>query len=173
MSIKQSGNVNTYGTNGINAVYVVGDTVSQSLTMKNTGIPYIVTAADIYVSGSTLTIEAGVTVKFDQYTTLWVGESGVLRAVGTSSAPITFTSSEASPTPGYWGGIFFSDSTVGTNTLLQYVTVEYGGANYGSNLYIYYASPTIKNCTIRKSSGYGIYTYGGSPVIQNNSIKEN
>ncbi len=152
------------------ATYVSG-TISANTTWTLANSPYIVTG-DISVNGSTLTIQAGVTVKFDQYATLFI-DGGVLRAVGTSSAPITFTSSEASPTPGYWGGIFFSDSTVGTNTLLQYVTVEYGGANYGSNLYIYYASPTIKNCTIRKSSGYGIYTYGGSPVIQNNSIKEN
>ncbi len=125
--------------------------------MKNTGIPYVV-ASDINVSGSTFTIEAGVTVKFDQYVTLFVTDGGVLRAVGTSSSLITFTSSESSPTPGYWGGIFFSNA--GASTLLQYATVEYGGANYGSNLYIYYASPTIKNCTIRKSSGHGIFVNG-------------
>ena len=142
------------------------------------GSPYIVTG-DIYVYGAnspTLTIEAGVTVKFNQYRMLYIGSGatpGALNAVGTATAPIIFTSSQATPTSGYWGGIYFSDGTVDANTVLDYVTVEYGGYSYNSNISLNSAAPTIKNSTIRKSSGYGINASYSSPFIQNNTITEN
>ena len=54
-------------------------------------------------SGMTLTIEPGVTVKFDSGKVLEV--EGMLVARGTSSDKITFTSSAASPAAGDWGYI--------------------------------------------------------------------
>jgi len=49
--------------------------------------------------------------------------------------------------------------------------VEYAGGN--GNLYLYSANPSMKNCTIRKSSSYGINLYSSSPLIQNCTITEN
>ena len=79
--------VNTYGTNGTNAIEVAGGAVSQDLTMKKDTVPYIVTSSiNVYISSvaaSTLTIEPGVTVKFNQYTGLYIGNGtnqGVSRA---------------------------------------------------------------------------------------------
>ncbi len=163
-------------------LYVLGGVVSTSGTWKSLGLTYIVTD-NVYVYGSSapvLTIEPGVTVKFNQGKTLYIGSGttpGALSAVGTAGAPILFTANQATPTPGYWGCIYFYDGTVDANTTLSYVTVEYGGyplyngyVNINSNLNINSASPTITNSTIRQSSGYGVYLVSSSPTIQNTTI---
>ncbi len=53
--------------------------------------------------GVTLTIEAGVTVKFNSG--LYIKNEGVITAVGTSSNKITFESSSVSPAKSDWSGI--------------------------------------------------------------------
>lgn len=195
MGINQVGNINTYGTNGINAVEVVGNAVQQDLTMRNAGIPYvIITNPDINAAfrygirvygntttAATLTVEPGVVLKFTNGSGLGLetglnGSKGALYAVGTASAPILFTSSAATPARGDWRGITFNNGTVSANTALDHVTVEYGGsAGSGSgNVTINSGSPAISNSVIRKSSNSGVYVYhAGSPVIQNNAISDN
>lgn len=62
----------------------------------------------IYVkNGATLTIEAGTVIKGDKNTkgSLIVTRGAKLIADGTPSEPIVFTSNEANPTYGDWGGI--------------------------------------------------------------------
>ncbi|MDX1912224.1 MAG: T9SS type A sorting domain-containing protein [Saprospiraceae bacterium] len=62
----------------------------------------------VYVkNGATLTIEAGTTIKGDKTTkgSLIVTRGAKLIADGTPSEPIVFTSNEANPTYGDWGGI--------------------------------------------------------------------
>jgi len=62
----------------------------------------------IYVkSGATLTIEAGTVIKGDKTTkgTLIVTRGSKVIADGTPSEPIVFTSNEANPTYGDWGGV--------------------------------------------------------------------
>ncbi len=178
MGIIQTGNVNTYGTNGVNAIEIIGGAVNQNLTMKNQGLPYIITS-DITVGSSSspiLTIEPGVVVKFNNNMEITIGDgsSGALYAVGTSSAPIIFTSNDPSPAPGKWKGISFYDNTIGANSGFEYVTVEYGGGNGSGNIYFQYVSPvTIKNSTIQKSLNRGIYAIGTALVIQNNTITNN
>jgi parallel beta-helix repeat protein len=185
MGITQTGNVNTYGTNGSNAVEVVGYQVAQNLTMKNNGVPYIMTSS-ISVYGTTttlatLTIEPGVIMKFNSSIGLTIGSGsnlGALNAVGTSSAPILFTSNQATPTPGYWPGINFNSGTVSTNTILNFVTVEYGGSGtnyYNANVIMNAPISAIQNSTIRNSAGSGIYLYGiaNSLAIMGSSITGN
>ena len=60
-------------------------------------------------SGVTLTVEPGVTVKFDSGKVLEV--EGTLVARGTSGNKVTFTSSAVSPAAGDWGYIKFKDSS--------------------------------------------------------------
>ncbi len=179
MGIYQTGNTNTYGTNGINAVEIVGGQVSQNLTMKNNGIPYVIMASTSVGSSSSpvLTIDPGVTLKFYNNRWLWIGSGttnpGALKAVGTASSPIIFTSNDPSPGPGKWSGILFGSGTVAANSILDHVTVEYGGATYSSNLNIISASPTIQNCTIQQSSVYGIKLDSSNSIIQNTVITNN
>ena len=148
----------------------VNGTISTDTTWTLAGSPYIVTGnvqVGRYNSNpATLTIEPGVEVRFNAGTHLLIGWNsyyyGALNATGTPSNPITFTSNAASPSPGDWNGIYFSNYTADDLTTLEHCTVEYGGANTYGNLFFQNASGTVKNCTIKNSSTNGIYLDGNS-----------
>src|SRR5713101_6630091 len=89
----------------------VSGTISTSTTWTLANSPYIVTG-DVYVQKSgapvpVLTIEAGVTVKFNSGTSLFIGNvyPGALQAVGTAASLILLTAKSATPTAGFWGGL--------------------------------------------------------------------
>jgi len=67
-----------------------------------------VTGNVVVSSGVTLTIEPGVTVKFDSGKALQI--RGELVAQGTSVSPITFISSASSPAAGDWVHLSFLSS---------------------------------------------------------------
>ncbi len=121
-------------------------------------------------SGATLTIEAGTTIKFDDYTKLVV--NGVLDANGTSANPITFTHVDGEQK---WYGIELSGSGA-TNSSLDYCVIE-KVLTYGSAaLRILNCSPTIQYCTISSNVNYGtsgIYIYNGDPKLYENTINSN
>ena len=175
------------------ATYVSG-TITQDTTWTLAGSPYIVTNVVTVRSSNpngptvTLTIEPGVEVRFWYYsgemiTGLYIGDGGgeggdfyygALFAQGTEESPIIFTSNEVSPFPGYWEGIQFRGETV-ESSIMEHCVVEYGGGVYATNwnVYCYHASPTIRNCTIRLSSGDGIYLIDSSATIEGNNITDN
>ncbi|HDH05826.1 MAG TPA: hypothetical protein ENH01_08960 [Nitrospirae bacterium] len=153
------GTGNTYSGNG-NGIELRGGTLTTDITWSTQSVPYIVTR-HIYVNGAVLTIEPGVELRFDGQWGLNIGNFGTaatLKAQGTASNPIVFTSNSAIPQPDDWNGIRFLTYASDDN-ILEYVTVEYGGnaVVYGANVYIQHSSLTIKNSTIRHSSTAGIY----------------
>ncbi len=139
--------------------------------------PHIVTGTTHVYNNATLTIEKGCVVKFNSGVHFYIGyySAATLNAVGTSDNPITFTSNAATPAPGDWTGVVFFNSTVDASTIMDYCTVEYGGYDsYNSNIYCNQASPTIQNCTIQHSDGFGIYCDNNSaPTLTNNTISDN
>lgn len=152
--------------------------ISSSETWTTYGSPYIIEGNVTIASGRTLQINPGVQVKFAKGKNITITCSGTLSAVGTASSGITFTSNAGSPAAGDWRGIIFSGS--GSNgSSLSYCTLSYGGSpslttvrgmiecnNTGDT-----TGPTISNCTIQYSDGYGIYTSGtSSPRITNNTF---
>lgn len=117
-------------------------------------------SAGVFVEdGSTLTIEAGTSIKAaDDGTTpfLAISQGGKLMAEGTASAPIVFTTINSSPAPGDWGGIIINgyapinvtggtaEGEGGTGTyggddsddnsgVLSYIRVEYAGRILGTD----------------------------------------
>jgi hypothetical protein len=112
--------------------------VPTDLTLKNRGAPYHFTFDRVRVwstSGSpTLTIEAGIEARFDDY--LEIGEhttggpdnAAKLIAVGTSTSPIVFTSAKATKAAGDWPGIYMA-SAIGSK--LSNVRIEYAGGFNG------------------------------------------
>ena len=128
---------------------------------------------DIYVEGdATLTINPGVKLRFASGKRLTIRSDGALNAVGTESAPIIFTGTQA--TPGYWDGISYYNSNNLKNEF-KYVTVEYGGG-VGANLAL--ESETrmkISHSTLRKSSAYGLKIDGSVKLDQfdNNTLTAN
>ena len=105
-------------------------------------------------NGATLTIEPGVAVHFGPATNLVVN-AGALRALGTTEAPIVFTSvnepNSAAPAPGDWGAVRFLDGTVDTTTIVEHAQIRYGGG-----IDIQAASPTLNFVTLSTNSGPAI-----------------
>lgn len=106
---------------------------------------------------TTLTIQPGVTVQFQQGVNSRLNVQGTLSAIGTVTQPITFTGVVAAP--GSWSGLF-ADNTVITPALvnLKYVTIEDGGA--GSNhaqLFADRAVVTMTHSLVRDGSGSGLH----------------
>lgn len=134
------------------------------------------TRNDLTVAG-TLIIQPGVKVIFTQSASdLRINATGALRATGTNSGKITFTSSSPS---NIWGHIAFINSTPASN--LTYCIIENGTATNrelykGGGIYANSNNLTISNCIIRKNTadacGGGIYT-SLSPKIENCLIIEN
>ncbi len=165
--------------------YVSG-IISGDTTWTQSGSPYIVTGNILVNNGVTLTIEPGVTVKFDSGTGLQV--DGTLIARGTDTDNIIFTSNQPSPAPGDWGYIFFTDTSTdaaydeGGNytggSILEYCVIEYaGGASLTDNgaLRMDNAHPFINYCTIRSNSAAGINAYNLSAMIKitNSTVSDN
>lgn len=181
--VATNANGTVYGTNAslttTSGTIISGTTISANTTWTLTGSPYIITG-NVYVYGTTseptLTIEPGVEVRFNGVYTLNIGYSnlykGRLNAQGTALRPIIFTSNKTTLQAGDWYGIQFNGHA-STESILEYVIVEYGGYNWG-NIYLYNSSPIIKNSTIRYSKSSGIYgREDSSPIIIDSTISNN
>ena len=147
----------------VSAASSVSGIISSKTTWSATDSPFQVTGHVTVASGVTLTIEPGVTVKFDSGKTLII--DGTLVAQGTSSDGITFTSSAVSPAAGDWGYIKFNSSSTGTTfdgngdyvsgSILEHCIVEYAGSYAGSGGFDYYVlgAPYINSCTFTNNNG--------------------
>ena len=138
---------------------------------------YEVTGTVEVIDGATLTIDAGVTLKFAEEVQMTVS-SGSLVAVGTADEPITFTGMES--TRGYWGGLRFTNSN-STSNALRYVTIEYGGGYWDANLIVTSGATgvckvAVSDCTLRESGTYGFLIEGYDTTVTtfaNNTITGN
>lgn len=107
-----------------------GGAVNADRTLSKACSPYTI-KSDIDVNGNaTLTIEPGVTLRFDPEREISIGYSAAakLLAVGTAAEPIVFTSSAATPGAGDWVGVKLWTNTM-NGTALKYVKFDYCGSN--------------------------------------------
>ncbi|NOZ69081.1 MAG: hypothetical protein GXP46_07515, partial [Deferribacteres bacterium] len=152
----------------------VSGIISGDTTWTQAGSPYIVTGNVLVSSGVTLTVEPGVTVKFDSGTGLQV--DGTLIARGTDTDNIIFTSRQATPAPGDWAYIFFTDTSADATydsdgnytggSILEYSVIEYAGGSTGGAVQMNNAHPFISHCRITNSSAAGINTYNLSGTLR-------
>ncbi len=144
-----------------------------------TGVDYIIKGNNFLNVRGALTIEAGVTVEFENNGGLNIQSAGSIRALGTSGEPIVLRGSEGAT--GDWRGlIVFSGNS--TNTL-QYTTISGGGSDaFNSNddkgnLILYAGSKmAVDHCTFEKGASYGVNAnYRDVDLLSftNNTIQNN
>ena len=136
------------------ATVITGD-VDIDTTWTLAGSPYRLEANIVVAEGVTLTIEPGVEVR--ALGNVGLDVAGTLHAVGTASQPITFTATEAQP--GAWRGIriYGAAGQPNTGSVLEHVTLEYGGALLRYNLWLEWADVTLAYSRVRQSSRDGLY----------------
>ncbi|MCK4597800.1 right-handed parallel beta-helix repeat-containing protein, partial [bacterium] len=165
------GQGNTAQDNGTDAIEVLGDNITSSVTWIDAQMPYAI-AGDVVVFspaiGDTLTLEPGVTLSFNPEVELQLGKDGhpgTLLALGKPDSAITFTSSAEKASPGDWAGIFCD--SLGTG-ILDSCIVEYGGYGaHDANIYVVPGgSATLTQCTIRQSDGAGIKCWAAGATAQ-------
>ncbi|RMF61952.1 MAG: right-handed parallel beta-helix repeat-containing protein, partial [Calditrichaeota bacterium] len=133
-------------------------------TLKKADSPFIVTGNISVPSWHTLTIEPGVVLKFNLGLNFTI--DGVLKAVGTQSDSIRFTSNEATPNLGDWNGVLFSSTGGGT---LKYVAVEFAG----SGVLVAGSAPSVQNSTFRMNSNGIDCMNSATPLLESNLFHDN
>lgn len=154
------------------AMLSVGGPITTNTTWALADSPFEVTSNVTVNTGSTLTIEPGVVVKFDAGTNLTVLDGATITANGTAAAPITFTSikddsvggdlngdgNATTPAPGDWDGIYIAGYKDGLGVVHPaYGSFQYAVARYGTQLSVRYSNPAMANVTSSKMSSNGIY----------------
>ena len=132
----------TIADNNPNTIRVSGAPGSlafeRDVTVKNLGVPYYFYFDRVRVHSKTatptLTFEAGVEARFDDYLMVGVGantgpaEPGKLIAVGTAMQPIVFTGAKKLKTSGDWPGVYLHQAP---GSQLTHVRIEAAGAFNG------------------------------------------
>ncbi len=176
---------NTYEDNFFNALSYDGGTIDIDTTWSITDTSYYIVDDVVVGTGVTLTIEPGAVVKFDLARKLFV--DGALRVLGSSPAPVYFTSIRddavvgdtngdgAATTPHWdnWKGIEFRDGSDDANSLVDHAEIRYGGYGYSGNIGLTGASPTVQNTTL--SDGYMAIRANleSLPTLENNTYEGN
>ena len=143
--------VGTYTGNAVDEIMVfnASSLLDPELTIHERGVPYRVlgrfgmSPKDTAAAGglSTLTIEPGVTIKFEPDGGIDLGTSNGslpediwpvrMIAAGTFDKPIVLTSVAPNPAPGAWGGLEWHGGAPDGN-VMSYVRIEWAGADSGT-----------------------------------------
>lgn len=124
-----------------------GINANTTWTLQNS--PYIITGNTVIFGNNTLTIEPGVTIKFNDDVQLRI--QGSLIAIGNENENITFTSNNSNPQRGSWLEINLEEFEA--TCILEYVQIEYADSGLKYN----YLNTTsyIKN-SVFKFNNYAI-----------------
>ncbi len=172
------------------ATYIPSGTLSGSQEWTTAGSPYVIETTATVGEGTTLTIDPGVVVKFEEanYGELFV--IGSLVADGTSTNKVTFTSyaddsaggdtngdGSSSGSPGDWYGIVILDSGTGD---FDHAIVRYGGygegiSSYGGLQLQNYAEATIDHSLFTDNEVGGVAVNGNATTatIQHSEFSYN
>jgi hypothetical protein len=130
----------------------IGGRITSDSFLIQSNSPYTVTKDVTLDGGAVLTIERGVTVRFDQNTAVVAVNGGVV-ARGTREQPIVFTASGASPSPGFYASAFRLTKPTAVNSAFSYCIVKYAETAFD----IHFGSPEISHCHVAESSQCGLF----------------
>lgn len=171
------GQGNTFSLNSGYGVEITGGKIGEGILIwRKLSCPYYVTSTIYIDDNSTVTIEPGTIIKFDAGTDLKVGffNAGTLKAEGTSTDNIVFTSAASSPTAGIWHGLLFYNGA--SNCSLKYCKILYAGnTSYYGAILIDGTSISMEYCNISHSNNYGVYCNDRQSgfISFNNNVFEN
>jgi hypothetical protein len=176
-----SGNISLSNV-GYHAIYIKGQTISQSSTMPQrnfagyNNITYVMGSMTIN-SGTTFTIPAGMVIKGGSFTV-----NGKLVVAGTSGNPVVFTDLEddtyGNPADTRQNGNLTAPYSGGTTFTFNDVSDDASSINYAIMRYTTYgitlnsAAPNITNNTFNKMFIGILCTGVSTPVINNNSFHD-
>jgi hypothetical protein len=142
-SVDNSVTNNTSNAGGSSVETIIIDDNITSNTTLDANNSYILNGPIIVKSGSTLTIPAGMTIRANKGTEVYlaVEQGAKIIAEGTPSNPIVFTSNAAAPNAGDWGGLILLgkapinsvDGTVSTTATSEIANLPYGGSDTADN----------------------------------------
>jgi hypothetical protein len=146
----------TFSGNTSNWIAIKGGHYEAVGTLPDLGLPYRVDGDIDTWMGSSLTIEAGVTVLMAADTNIefgWNGGVATLTAVGTMAKPIVFKGVEDNA--GYWEGLTVQ-SMLTSSSKLDWVEVRNAGKTATDAALTLYRSIGVTNSKFVKSVGYAI-----------------
>ncbi len=162
----------TLEPNDLDVVRVTGDGTLTTDTTWDWESPTLQIAGAIGVGDATafpeLTITDGTTIAFESGGSLTTGDA-TLQVQGTT-AGVLFTSAEASPAPGDWSQVIVGGGSDGS--VLDGLTVEYGGSGSYGSLFLSGDNVTLTNSTVRDSRGYDLLTGGDNLSITDSTFSD-
>ncbi|HVO33391.1 MAG TPA: right-handed parallel beta-helix repeat-containing protein, partial [Elusimicrobiota bacterium] len=179
----------------LNGIDLAAGTISQNGTWALQGIPYVIRSGSVNIgngSGNAIvTVAPGAVIKLStlQNSSSRLLVQDTLSAVGTDTAPITFTSIRDStvggvtdlfegpqtPKPGDWSDLQMQSGPSSLPSRLEHVIVRYGGATAAGEIYLNGYNASVLNSTVTLSNSAGIYGPGdgGGEVLTNDYIAQN
>lgn len=174
----QLGSDSTYTGNDVDKVAVRAQWVSENVTWRDIGVPYVI---DSNVSPQKVwTLDPGVVLEMAPQSAIDVGgDAAGFHAVGTALKPIIITGVQK--TRGSWDAINFDTTLNGANAI-DYCTVEYGGGGtrFGwagmirSSSDSHGVAVSITNSTVQHSATWGIWLNANhSGAVSGNTFADN
>ena len=130
---------------------MLSGTISKDSVLSLAKSPYLISSSLLVNHGVTLSIESGVTVKFENSSSLYI--DGTLNATN-----VIFTSNNPTPQPGSWGQIQTGDYSNSGTTNLTNCQI-----NFAQQVIIQYGTATLINTTVANTNSNAIY-------VSNNGI---
>ncbi|PDV99606.1 right-handed parallel beta-helix repeat-containing protein [Candidatus Chloroploca asiatica] len=159
-------------TNQVNAIFVPSSSTTRDITLDSTGlVEGMLSLGQHYIgTGTTLTVQPGSVISFRSggWLSTWPGAASTLLAEGTPGQPIRFTSAVTSPQAGDWQYLYLYPTGAAR---LQHCIVEFAGGL--TAIEIQSSDVSVRDCTIRDTSGYGIHLNGAglTPTLERVTIE--
>ncbi len=170
----------------VGAWTIVGGHIKTDTIWNQSGSPYIV-VGDVYVDYNvTLTIEKGVSVRFENFRSLFV--YGYLRILGEKLDRVRLTSNLTTPFPGSWGNLTImsvgrADVSWAYINYAEDVQIrsDWNGFSYTSfsqifqGIIVYSSNNTFESVSVSRSSTSGMYfgRFSSDNTIVNSTITGN